>query len=290
MDRISNVTPVEEIPEPIDLEKHITTEYDLKVVWRWVRAYNLYNRVLGFRGNFNRALEQGDTHAAKLFTDVAKVKDIILYSSQPVLKPKSIFKFFKCRREGDSIIILGDDGKNKINSLTFPRQDKPPHLCLSDYISDGLDYIAFLVATSGIEYTYYASKWTHESEFKQSVILQSLALATVEAIVEIVHRQIRISWGIEEKVGQDIDSRRHSINRYDETSETRNNVLSNKYRGKRYSFGYASCPDLSQQKVVWDLLNPEQIDVKLTEEYMMEPEASISAMVIHHPEAEYFSV
>ena len=61
------------------------------------------------------------------------------------------------------------------------------------------------------------------------------------------------------------------------------------YRGKRYSFGYPACPDLSLQRDLFDLLKPEDIGVQLTEEFMMDPEASVSAVVFHHPEARYFT-
>jgi 5-methyltetrahydrofolate--homocysteine methyltransferase len=63
-----------------------------------------------------------------------------------------------------------------------------------------------------------------------------------------------------------------------------------RYRGKRYSFGYPACPNLEDQKGLFDLLKPEDIGVQLTEGFMMDPEASVSALVFHHPDCSYFSV
>ena len=62
------------------------------------------------------------------------------------------------------------------------------------------------------------------------------------------------------------------------------------YRGKRYSPGYPACPDLALQEGLFELLTPGDIGIDLTEEHMMDPEASVSAVVLHHPDARYFAV
>lgn len=66
--------------------------------------------------------------------------------------------------------------------------------------------------------------------------------------------------------------------------------FSGRYRGKRYSFGYPACPNLDDQKGIWALLRPEEVGITLTEHMMMDPEASVSGMVFHHPDCIFFSV
>ncbi len=276
----SDITVINNIPEPFDLKLHIKTNYNLKSLWNWIRPRLLYNKLLGFRENFEKSISQNNKQALKLLSAVNEVKDIILSSKEPILKPKSIYKFYKCRRNKNSIIILDNKGLTEISKLTLTRQNKPPYLCISDYLREDLDYIAFFVVTSGREYQYYADIWKNEKRYMHSIILQSLALSTVEGLAELTHKKIRINWGIDEKNNLDNLDSIDSIKK----------INPRNYRGLRYSFGYPSCPNLSNQQLIWKLLNPHQIGVTLTEDFMMEPEASISALVIHHPQANYFSI
>ena len=119
-----------------------------------------------------------------------------------------------------------------------------------------------------------STPYQNKGEFLISHIIQSLALETAEASAEYIHIKIREMWGIK-----------------DSPDITNQDIFKAKYIGKRYSFGYPACPRLEDQKILWDLLNPtKNINVELTEEYMMDPEGSVSAIVFHHPEAKYFNL
>jgi len=109
-------------------------------------------------------------------------------------------------------------------------------------------------------------------EFLASHAIQALAVETAEAAAEWLHHHLRELWGFPDPPGLSMKDR-----------------FAARYRGKRFSFGYPACPDLDNQTVLWRLLAPEEIGVHLTEGMMMEPEASVSAMVFHHPDARYFS-
>jgi 5-methyltetrahydrofolate--homocysteine methyltransferase len=102
--------------------------------------------------------------------------------------------------------------------------------------------------------------------------LQALGIETAEAAAEWLHRRIREDWGFP-----------------DSPTMTMQDRFTSRYRGKRYSFGYPACPNLEDQTKLFQLLKPEEIGVHLTEGFMMEPEASVSAMVFHHPDCSYFS-
>src|SRR5207244_10563291 len=101
---------------------------------------------------------------------------------------------------------------------------------------------------------------------------EALALEAAEGAAEWVHARLREGWGFA-----------------DPPETPRKQLFQARYRGKRYSFGYPACPDLEQQAPLFDLLRPQDIGVELTEGFMMEPEASVSALVFHHPDATYFS-
>jgi 5-methyltetrahydrofolate--homocysteine methyltransferase len=102
-------------------------------------------------------------------------------------------------------------------------------------------------------------------------MLQSLAIEGAEAFAEWLHRKIRADWGFA-----------------DPPVMTIRDILKNKYRSVRVSFGYPACPNMADQRKLFRLLSPPQIGVELTEGDMMDPEASVSALVFHHPEAKYF--
>ena len=107
----------------------------------------------------------------------------------------------------------------------------------------------------------------------RSHALGALALETAEAAAEWLHARLRSAWGIGDPPGL-----------------TRSDVFQARYRGRRYSFGYAACPNLEDQTKLFELLEPEKnIGVALTSGFMMDPEASVSALVFHHPDCAYFT-
>jgi 5-methyltetrahydrofolate--homocysteine methyltransferase len=135
------------------------------------------------------------------------------------------------------------------------------------------DHIALFVTTAGAGIREIAEEAKRNGEYLRSYALQALALETAEGAAEWLHSRLRAMWGFP-----------------DPPSLTRHALFQARYRGKRYSFGYPACPDLESQAGLFRLLRPEEIGVQLTEGFMMEPEASVSALVFHHPDAVYFSV
>ena len=133
--------------------------------------------------------------------------------------------------------------------------------------------MALFVTTAGEGVRERAGALKREGRFLLCHALQALALETAEAAAEWLHGKIRERWGFK-----------------DTPEMTMMDRFQARYRGKRYSFGYPACPDLFAQGLLFELLKPERIGVELTEGFMMDPEASVSAVVVHHPQARYFSV
>ena len=257
---------------------------NLTEIWSYINPQMLFVRHLGFKSNFERALESRDPKALELHHAVAEVKA----AAQKFMKVKAVWQFFDAVAEGNSIKLsrvlspespVPASGPAVLHTFTFHRQRQPDGLCLADYVSSskdsGLnrDSIAMLVVTAGAGILEHANEFKARGEFLKSHALQALALETAEATAEWLHRRIREDWGFPDPAELTMPDRFQA-----------------RYRGKRYSFGYPACPALEDQTGLFTLLRPEEIGVKLTDGFMMEPEASVSALVFQHPDCTYFGV
>jgi 5-methyltetrahydrofolate--homocysteine methyltransferase len=247
---------------------------NLAEVWSYINPHMLYGRHLGFKGNFEAAVQARDEKALALRQQVEEVKNI----AAGFMKVRAVWQFFEAEREANSIHLFAAGADSPLHTFHFGRQDREGGLCLSDYVLDPddngrRDHLALLVVTSGEQVMERSGAAKAEGSFFLSHALQSLALETAEAAAEYVHRRIREDWGFP-----------------DPPSLTMHDRFTSRYHGKRYSFGYPACPNLDDQAGLFGLLRPEDIGVRLTDGMMMEPEASVSALVFHHPDAAYFSV
>ena len=255
-----------------DFQQHIIEDYDLREIFGMINPQMLFGSHLGLKGLYSRLIENKDEKALELTKKVNEVKEWIIKNK--ILHPKAIYKFFECNSEGNS--ILAYDGSSEIIvNLVFPRQELGEKLCAADFIAPkekGKDTMGVFVTTCGYGVNQIAKELREKGEYLKSHILQILAIESAEALAELVHKKMRELWGI-----TDIPL-------------TKQEIFQAKYHGIRLSYGYPACPDLNEQAKLWKLLNPEQIGVNLTEGMMMEPEASVSALVFHHPQGKYFNV
>jgi 5-methyltetrahydrofolate--homocysteine methyltransferase len=263
------------IPTPPDLKRHVLDGHPLEEVFAYVNPAMLYGKHLGLRGNLATLLAAGDEKATRLRERVAAVEDLVLGSG--TMTARAVYKFFPVQSEGDTLLVYGP-GHQLIESFTFPRQSSGDGLCLADFVaprsSSLVDYVALFAVTCGAGVRDLSEQWKAEGRFLDSHVLQALAIEAAEGFAELLHRKLREMWGFP-------DAR-------DMTMQER---FKARYRGVRVSFGYPACPRLEDQEKLFRLLAPEEaIGVRLTENYMMDPEASVSALVFHHPEARYFVI
>src|SRR5581483_1828236 len=277
--RSSRVSLTVEIPAVPDLDRHIISITDLDEVWSYINPQMLYGRHLGLRGRFTELIAAGDRKAVELEEKIERVKEECRRGAMQV---RVLWQFFEAEGEGNRLHLFAGRGASKpLESFTFPRQRKPDGLALSDFVlpprRDGegrvaeRDHVAMFVTTAGEGIRELAESAKQQGEYLRSYALQALALETAEAAAEWIHARLRALWGFA-----------------DADDLSRRSLFQARYRGKRYSFGYPACPDLEQQAGLFRLLRPEEIGVQLTEGFMMEPEASVSAVVFHHPDAAYF--
>jgi 5-methyltetrahydrofolate--homocysteine methyltransferase len=275
--RRSTVRSVEQPPTPPDLLSHVIKDYDLAEVFSYINPTMLYVRHLGFRGRFEEALEGGDPRAVELHERVRQVQDLMLPRDD--ITANAVYQFFRVASENDNdLLVLSPDGKQVLERLQFGRQAEGDGLCLADYVlprmSSVPDYLGMFVTSIGPGVRALADEWREKGDYLASHILQVLALEGAEGFAELLHQRMRAMWG-----------------RTDPADITKQDLFRAAYAGKRYSFGYPACPRLEDQGVLWRLLTPEtHIGVGLTEEFMMEPEGSVSALTLHHPEAKYFNL
>lgn len=260
------------IPPAPYLDRRVRQVPNLPELWSYINPYMLYGRHLGFKGNFEKLLAARDPKALKLFHEVEEVKA----EAARFMSVKAVWQFFEAERSGNAIQLFPPGGGKPIHTFQFGRQPREDGLCLSDYVLDPedgrRDHIAIFVVTAGAGVRERSEEAKVAGEFFLAHALQALAIETAEATAEWLHRRIREDWGFP-----------------DAPTMTMQERFTSRYRGKRYSFGYGACPNLDDQQGIWKLLRPEDIGVQLTEGMMMEPEASVSSLVFHHPDCAYFT-
>jgi 5-methyltetrahydrofolate--homocysteine methyltransferase len=234
----------------------------------------LYVKHMGFKGNFERRLAERDPKALELNDLVEQVKS----EAASFMKVRAVWRFFDAESEGNTLRLWQPSCHGApLHEFRFPRQRREDGVCLADYIlapRNGVrDSIAVFVVGAGEGVRERAEQYKAAGEYVKSHALQSLAIETAEACTEWLHRRLREDWGFP-----------------DPPETTMLDRLKARYRSRRYSFGYPACPSLEDQQGIFKLLHPEDIGVHLTEGFMMEPEASVSALVFAHPDCTYFDV
>ena len=265
-------TDVPLVPPPYK-QRIVRDVPQLEEVWSYLNPAMLYTHHLGFRGNFEKALAARDPKAIELREAVEAVKA----EARRFLKVRAVWRFFEATGADNSILVFEPGSAEPAAVFRFPRQKREDGLCLADYVmasrNGARDSLAMFVVTAGEGVREKAEEYKVAGEYLKMHALQALALETAEACAEWLHRRIREDWGFP-----------------DPAELTMKQRLKSQYRGRRYSPGYAACPDLEDQRKIFDLLHPEEIGVELTEGSMMEPEASVSAIVFQHPDCIYFDV
>lgn len=213
------------------------------------------------------------------------------FLEEGLFEPVVVYGYWPCRSDDTALLIFdekegwaqdGDASREPLSDVigraqkifTFPRQTKKPHRALSDYFcSDRHDVVALSVVSAGNKISKYEQELFKVGRYHEYYLVHGLGVELAEALAEIVHKQVRLELKIAKDEGQSLKD-----------------VQMRKYRGARYSFGYPACPDLELNKPLFELLKPEEFGITLSETFQIHPEQSTSALIVHHPEAIYYSV
>ncbi|MFF4745782.1 methionine synthase [Streptomyces chengbuensis] len=195
--------------------------------------------------------------------------------TQNLLEAAVVHGYFPCVSKGDDLIVLDEQG-NERTRFTFPRQRRGRRLCLADFFrpeeSGETDVVGLQVVTVGSRIGEATAKLFASDSYRDYLELHGLSVQLAEALAEYWHARVRAELGFAGEDPAEIED-----------------MFALKYRGARFSLGYGACPDLEDRAKIAELLEPERIGVKLSEEFQLHPEQSTDAIVIHHPEAKYFN-
>ena len=267
---------------------------------RLEKVFEYINEIALIRGQWQvkKGTRSADEYRAELDGTVyPKFEELKLRAKRErLLEPKVIYGYYPCRADGDTMIVyrpkglsgdalasewsdvsISDDGLEEWVRYDFPRQSHGRHLCIADFFrpadSGAFDVVGFQIVTVGSRATDYANELFASGSYADYLYFHGLSVESAEALAEYWHKSMRIELGIADADAADV-----------------RRLFSQGYRGSRYSFGYPACPNLEDQAKLFEMLRPERIGVALSEEFMLEPEQSTSAIVVHHPAAKYFNV
>jgi 5-methyltetrahydrofolate--homocysteine methyltransferase len=198
-----------------------------------------------------------------------------------VLEAAVVYGYFPAYSEGNTLVVLDENGTSERARFTFPRQRQERRLCLADFFkprAEGLDVVSLQLVTVGQPISEYTAKMFARDEYRDYLEVHGLSVQLTEALAEYWHRRVRSELILPDG---------SSVGAGDPPDLA--GILKNDYRGCRYSFGYPACPDLEDRAKVVDLLGAGRIGVTLSEEFQLEPEQSTDAIIVHHPDANYFN-
>lgn len=249
----SGIAPVQPpIPPSVGFTFRIEPQQiDLREVWKYLNKKSLFVLQWGIKGK--GANEQDPEALYEKWTERVV--------SEALFEPRAVYGYYACHNLSPGkggpgrLRVETPDGRSPV--FEFPRSSKEKHLCLADYFGEN-DIIAFQAVTAGGRVSETIERWNKDSNYADAYFLHGLAVETAEALAEWINSRIRD----ELKIGPK--------------------------RGLRYSWGYPSCPDTMQHHLVWQILDPSKSGMTLTEAGQIIPDQSTAALVVHHPQAEYF--
>jgi 5-methyltetrahydrofolate--homocysteine methyltransferase len=287
------VTDAPNIPEPPFWGVRVK-RYDVRDVFPYINETALFKNQWQLKtasqADYVRLVEEKFRPIKKKLEEEVAVSGLF--------EPKVVYGYFPCSSDGNDVVIYSvpsaeypapSEGQNlqhrghrgsqgEALRFTFPRQREGRRLCISDFFaskaSGKMDVIGFSLVTIGAKASVETQKLFEGGEYTKYLYLHGLSVETAEALAELHHKTMREELGI---ASEDAPAIR--------------DLFHQKYRGSRYSFGYPACPNLEDQTKLFVLLKPEEnVGVRLTSGFLLEPEQSTSALVVHHPGAKYFVV
>lgn len=263
------------VPEPPFWGARCLESIPLRAIVPYINRRTLYR----FQWGFKAAGRSEEEYQAWARTEVDPIfnRMVARAEAESIIRPQAVYGYFPCQSEGDDLIVYeAPDGRSERCRFTFPRQKKGRHICIADFFrsvgSGEMDVVAFQVVTAGQHASDVARELFARDEYQEYLFLHGLNVETTEGLAEFVHKRIRAELGF---AGED--------------ARVMADLFRQGYRGSRYSFGYPACPNLADQAKLLALLDAGRIGVVLGDEDQLWPEESTSAIVVHHPQAKYFS-
>ncbi|MEH2433822.1 MAG: methionine synthase [Nostoc sp.] len=213
--------------------------------------------------------------AEKVYPVLETWKQRIL--EENLLHPQVIYGYFPCQAEGNSLHIYDSENQSQqVATFEFPRQKALRRLCIADFFapkeSGIIDVFPMQAVTVGEIATEFAQKLFAANQYTDYLYFHGMAVQVAEAVAEWTHARIRRELGF---TAEEPDNIR--------------DILAQRYRGSRYSFGYPACPNIQDQYKQLELLQTDRINLYMDESEQLYPEQSTTAIIAYHPLAKYFS-
>ncbi len=293
-ERSAVVTDAPNIPEPPFWGVRVVKDYDLREIFNYINDTALFKNQWQLKTasqeDYVRLVEEKYRPIKKQLEE-----DVI---AAGWFEPKVVYGYFPAQADGNDVVVYdpstnhvvagfhpAQTGQSPVSTqpkellrFTFPRQKEGRRLCISDFFaaqsSGKMDVLGLSLVTIGPKASVETQRLFEGGEYTRYLYLHGLSVETAEALAEFLHKKMREELGIAA-----------------EDSPHIRDLFHQKYRGSRYSFGYPACPNLEDQTKLFALLKPEEnVGVRLTSGFLLEPEQSTSAIVVHHPAAKYFVV
>src|SRR5438477_4358534 len=293
------VSDAPNIPTPPFWGVRVKKDYDLRELFPYINDTALFKNQWQLK---TASQEDYARLVEKKYRPIKKELEEEVIASG-LFDPKVVWGYFPSQGDGNDVVVYQapsanaredlrasleqtgegarphvDSGTKELLRFTFPRQREGRKLCISDFFapksSGKMDVIGLSLVTIGARASVETQKLFEAGEYTKYMYLHGLSVETAEALAEFHHKLMRAELGINA----------------DDSPHTRD-LFHQKYRGSRYSFGYPACPNLEDQTKLFELLHPEEnVGVRLTTGFLLEPEQSTSAIVVHHPAAKYFVI
>jgi 5-methyltetrahydrofolate--homocysteine methyltransferase len=272
----SSVATDVDVPTPPFWGQRVVRGIPVDEVWPLLNEIALFRNQWGYTPgdgtpeDYQRLLDAEARPALREWVDRAK--------RDKVVTPEVVYGYYPANSDGDDLVVWHPDAPldKEIVRFSFPRQHRGRFLNIADFFRDvatgAPDVLGVQCVTMGRRISEVARDLFDADKYQDYLYAHGFGVEMAEALAELWHRRIREELGI---AGDD--------------GPTKEDWFRQGYRGSRYSFGYAACPDLADQAKLAMLLDLDAIGVEVTEEFMLDPEQSTSAIVVHHPEAKYFN-
>ncbi len=226
--------------------------------------------------NKGQSVEEYNNHLDSYANPLLE-KWINIILDKGLISPKAVYGYFRCGRNDNSIYLFDNVSNKRISEFNFPRQKSGNNLCIADFYCDlknnePVDIFPMQAVTMGEIASEYSQELFKADKYSDYLIFHGLTVQLAEALAEYVHSIVRIECGFK-------------------SYEPNNNreILAQKYRGARYSFGYPACPKVSDSNIQLSLLDTKRINLTMDESEQLHPEQSTTAIISLHSKAKYFS-
>jgi 5-methyltetrahydrofolate--homocysteine methyltransferase len=236
-------------------------DIDLREIWPCLDLKTLFRLHWGGKGLKDAAWQE--MQEQEFLPRLARMQDEAI--EEGWLRPQVRYGYFPANGDGNDLVIFDpENDQQEIARFTFPRQPRRDRLCLADYYlpidSGRKDVAAFQIVTMGEAATERTERLQAAGEYAEAFFSHGLSVQSAEGLAEYAHQLVREELGIGPETG------------------------------KRYSWGYPSCPDLRQHLLVDRLLEVGKIGIAVTDGFQFDPEQTTAALVVHHPDARYYAL